>query len=80
MSEDNGGAAFPFTPTDLSGQIGPTETGMSLRDYFAGQALAHFKVLNDPNGYAVNIIWNHERIATACYDMADAMLKARKND
>ena len=37
---NDGGPAFPFTPTDRSGQIGPTEPGMSLRAYFAGQALA----------------------------------------
>lgn len=36
----DGGPAFPFTPTDRSGQIGPAHPGMSLRDWFAGQALA----------------------------------------
>ncbi len=36
---NDGGPAFPFTPTDRTGQCGPVEPGMSLRAYFAGQAL-----------------------------------------
>jgi hypothetical protein len=29
----DGGPAYPVTPTDKSGQIGPTCMGMSYRDY-----------------------------------------------
>ena len=36
---ETGGPAFPVTPTDNSGQIGPTEYGMNLRDWFAGMAM-----------------------------------------
>ena len=33
MSEiDSGGMAFPVTPTDRSGQIGPTEYGLTKRE------------------------------------------------
>lgn len=32
----DGGPAFPVTPTDRSGQIAETQCGMSLRDWFAG--------------------------------------------
>ena len=40
MSEiDSGGMAFPVTPTDNSGQIGPTEYGLTKREWFAGMAL-----------------------------------------
>lgn len=35
---NDGGPAFPFTPTDKSGQIGPVEPGMTLREYYAGIA------------------------------------------
>ncbi len=31
--------AFPFTPTDRTGQCGDCIPGMSLRDWFAGQAI-----------------------------------------
>ena len=44
--------------------------GMTLRDYFAGQAL------NQAN----RDIWEHhkpEHVAKRCYDMADAMIAAR---
>lgn len=39
MTKDNGGAAFPFSPSDKSTSHMATN-GMSLRDWFAGQALA----------------------------------------
>jgi len=45
--------------------------GMTLRDWFAGQALAG--LLADPN-----ITENWSRISRKCYDMADAMFEARK--
>jgi hypothetical protein len=48
------------------------ETGMSLRDWFAGQALAMVKTPNI-NEHA------HE-IATVAYVLDDAMLAARSND
>jgi hypothetical protein len=36
MSEkETGGPAFPVTPTDKSGQIAPTELGITLRQYAA---------------------------------------------
>ena len=59
---DDGGPAFPSV--DYTGGI---IGGMTLRDWFAGQALT-------------NIVHNGAtkiEIAEACYDMADAMLKAR---
>jgi hypothetical protein len=66
-----GGAAFPrFVPEGhYNGSV--DEQGMSLRDYFAGQALAGYFAA--PNTY--------HRSATDCasymYEMADAMLAAR---
>jgi hypothetical protein len=66
-TKDDGGPAFP-----LPSEPGfPAELGMTLRDYFAGQALVAIAAkLNGklyPSGAA--------RIA---YDMADAMLKKRE--
>lgn len=59
--------AFPWTHGDL------TCTGMTLRDYFAAQAMqAEMSKWKDghEDGY--------EGIAELCYCMADAMLKARE--
>jgi hypothetical protein len=52
------------------------DPGMSLRDYFAGQALAGLSVANvgddDPP------TWDWESITQTAYKAADAMLEARK--
>ena len=41
MSAQDGGSAFPYPPTDGSMFVQPPfSSGMSLRDYFAAQALA----------------------------------------
>jgi len=61
--------AFPVTPTNRGGQCAPTQYGMTLRDYFAGQALAG--ICADPNMPTV------EKTAELAYRMADAMLAAR---
>jgi hypothetical protein len=79
MSDEvkDGGPAFPFGENRYDGgnhylgkQYAP---GMSLRDWFAGQALAHMV-----SGSAVELpSWQH--VAAACYDAADAMLSARQH-
>ena len=62
----NGGPAFPTHST-----MQPLDTrGMTLRDYFAGQALAG--MLADPN------VGTREETAECAYDMADYMLAARE--
>lgn len=70
---DDGGPAFP---TDGRIQHGTPYDGMAMRDWFAGQALA---------GICANSAWNdafHASVfapsAKAAYDMADAMIAARK--
>lgn len=76
-SINNGGPAFPVT-LDHRGCVGAY--GMSLRDWFAGQALAGWcaaspTVRKEP----LNMTAEHaESIATGCYRYADAMLEARK--
>jgi hypothetical protein len=59
MKDKLGGYAFPSD----------TSTGMTLRDWFAGQALAN--VDHDPD--------LPEIAARAAYRIADAMLAARKD-
>jgi hypothetical protein len=63
---DNGGPAFPFIASPESHWV---YTGMTLRDWFAGQAL---------NGNCVKRQYaNWNDLASDCYQIADAMLVAR---
>lgn len=62
------GSAFPI-PTPV-----PGNAWMTLRDYFAGQALLR-------NSKDTNFNKDHEEcIARYCYRIADAMLKERKRE
>ena len=68
-------AAFPKTTEECEDEktgIVYTEAqdGMTLLDYFAGQALV---------GHATEAIGiSTERVAELCYDMAESMLKERE--
>jgi hypothetical protein len=69
---DGSPAAFP-RPADLA-QNG--QDGMSLRDWFAGQALAgHIAAHTGRQDFPEN-----EWCATSCYEYADAMLAARAKE
>ena len=76
MTKRDGGSAFPRIDWLERGDSGRTDvicaSGMTLRDYFAGQALAGLHA--SPNRKAAFI---HEDDATFCYCAADAMLAAR---
>ena len=63
---DDGGSAFPFAEATTDFSVSP---GMTLRDWFAGQALAG--MLDRTYGMKIEII------AARSYEMADAMLAAR---
>ena len=63
---DDGGPAFPIPGLQDDADF----NGMSLRDYFAAQAMAGF--LAQPG------IINPTQDAALAYRMADAMLKARE--
>lgn len=77
----DGGAAFPFLPEAAVARQGfPIERGMSLRDWFAGQALsgalaASVHGSNDQDWTAEEI---RTRMSALCYELADAMLEARE--
>lgn len=71
--KENGGPAFPsshnsFASGGSGGGGGYSSQGMSLRDYFAAQAMQAMIARRDPSGYVPG--W--------AYEMADAMLEARK--
>lgn len=63
MTKYNGGPAFPIETTAT-----PYAPGMSLRDWFAGQALANMYTDNDQDP---------DKVAEWAYQVADAMLAAR---
>jgi hypothetical protein len=61
---NNGGPAFPFEFSERWG--GDAQDGMSLRDWFAGQALAGV--------IPINPVLSFDELAKWCYQMADAMI------
>jgi hypothetical protein len=72
---DDGGPAFPVAESDkLYGSY-----GMTLRDWFAGQALAG-DISADDVGTVTGLRSKEyaAMIAARAYQMADAMLEARK--
>ena len=91
MAIKNGGPAFPegerWTTTDLAGAVsehskGPLRRGMSLRDYFAGQALAgwgevHHEIATVLRG---GPYYRATGMAEAAYEIADAMLAQRDKE
>jgi hypothetical protein len=63
MSDKTGGPAFPTNG-------GVTYKGVTLLDYFAGEAMSSY-----PSSYPEGV---HENVAEWCYDRAAAMLKERE--
>lgn len=76
MSEptNDGGPAFPSEERDANGQF-RQHFGMTLRDYFAGQALNG--MLGSRNGGSFISPTDQKIQADMAYGYADAMLKAR---
>jgi hypothetical protein len=67
---NDGGPAFPAPA--YAANI--TDTGMSLRDYFAGQALAGMLINYTTQKFGVG----EQTCAKGAYEFADAMLAARE--
>ena len=68
---DDGGAAFP----NEYGNSVRERNGMSLRDYFASQAMQGICASRDEAGTLIE--HGYEWIASEAYRIADAMLKER---
>jgi hypothetical protein len=66
---NDGGPAFPCEGGEQSGLY--AALGMSLRDWFAGQAVAGV------GGFGYGSPTDSKGIAKGAYEIADAMLKAR---
>lgn len=81
----DGGPAFPLPGIDHSKEtddgyagLAHWTQGMSIRDYFAGQALAGCEVtVRDDMG--ISYFEPAHDLAKRCYQIADAMLKARED-
>jgi hypothetical protein len=69
---NDGGSAFPHNELTSTGEIYHDHLGMSLRDYFAGQALAGMMARKYSDELTTR------EISCGCYLLADAMLKSRK--
>ena len=67
-AQTDGGPAFPVVETHAV-HGSRIDFGMTLRDYFAGQALAGLRFMDTERTYDTD--------AKNCYQMADAMIKAR---
>lgn len=74
-TKNDGGPASPVYESNVNGHIYCTGTGMSLRDRFAIAALSGVPM---PQGHMHDTAAAYERIASHCFKMADAMLKARE--
>lgn len=73
MSRETGGPAFPRSESLQHSQH--ITGGMTLRDWFAGQAASGICSSRDEAG--VLLEHGYEWIATEAYRVADAMLKER---
>jgi len=72
---DKSGAAFPTTPIYTGDRRTKEYDGMSLRDYFASQAIG--AIIEVFDRYIPDQA-THENMAIDAYKLADAMLEARK--
>lgn len=85
MSQNDGGPAFPAEAEWKDGaEVWPSSKGMSLRDWFAGQALLAGAGINPhlPGDDAEPDLWPKpaelaERRARWAYIQADALIAAR---
>lgn len=81
-TSDDGGPAFPINSPSGHPQYMPMRDGMSLRDWFAGQALvgvnASPALFEAVTSACAGSGAHYERLARHAYMQADAMLEARK--
>ena len=82
MSDHNdGGPAFPLgtsSNSEAEHMMAVGTGGMSLRDWFAGQALAGIEAASAHPDVDLTIDPDFDMTASYCYRMADAMLAARE--
>ena len=72
---NDGGPAFPMTGEGCHNPL-YSQPGMTLRDYFAGQALAGQLAFSPSDPFKK--YHQPEDVAAACYRFADAMIAERE--
>lgn len=79
MNKDTGGSAFPVLQQyDRNGDVCIyAEDGMTLRDYFAAQALTAYIAENEARPIQQQA--GADALASYAYYSADAMIKARQS-
>jgi hypothetical protein len=76
MSTNTGGPAFPINANESADRC--IYTGMTLRDWFAGQAMQGLCAREDGKGFDfLTFPDDPMRVAHWAYDVADEMIKAR---
>ena len=78
MKNTNGGPAFPNRFVSTHGELVELG-GMSLRDYFAGQAMQRLLNVAGEVISTLEACDLQEILARKSYEMADVMLKVRAN-
>ncbi len=68
----DGGPAYPYSVKQHDGCV-LYHYGMSLRDYFAAQVMERMISLSQDRDGG----WSDDNVAHGCYQLADAMLRAR---
>ena len=78
---DDGGPAYPSGKSEKAGYENtlPYHEGMTLRDWFAGQALPSCFSAPCPPAWTSGSAEHRSQSAAAAYLMADAMLATRNN-
>lgn len=74
---NDGGPAFPSESYDAEVDMDTIKPGMSLRDWFAGQALAGQLAFSPHDSFEK--LHKPDEVAERMYAFADAMLAARSN-
>ncbi|HID4155251.1 TPA: hypothetical protein ACXE9L_000789 [Citrobacter koseri] len=79
MSNKTGGPAFPELGNVGCNSDWQSESGMTLRDYFAAKAMQALITGAMSDGTAFSTVSNdHETASEVAYMVADAMLRARE--
>lgn len=79
MARHDGGSAFPRAPFEYQSHEGlewsvREQSGMTLRDWFAGMALTGL-----PAG-DMSRVYSQEHVAITAYEIADCMLAEREKE
>ena len=77
MTKPSNPPAFPFVDW-CNGSKGVVQEGMTLRDWFAGQALVGILTAWKMTGTCENYVGSCQQVAALAYANADAMLAERE--